>query len=201
MKKIKIALAAVLVTAGIVAAAPASAESYANVQLAVSDVGYTNNYDVYGYSDFENGLTLVGTFGMTLPVVHNYFGLEAEIAKSIYNPEYSYTSTYYNYSAEYDYYNLGGYVVFTIPVNPKIDVRARGGLVYHSYDLEFQDCDTWGTSVLCRGTRYSDSEINPSIGGGAVLKVSPGMNLMGEMTVFDIDNQSVHLSAGAQFKF
>ncbi len=198
MKKIKTALAAVLVTAGTVAAAPASAGSYANVQLAVSDVGYSNSYNGYGYSGFDNGITLVGTFGMTLPAVHKYFGWEAEIAKSVVNPEYSYSTSTYNYSVDYDYFNLGGYAVFTIPVHPKIDVRGRGGLVYHNYEVSFDSCYSWGG---CYSSSFSDSEINPSVGGGAVFKVSPNLNLMAELTAFNVSDESLHLSAGAQFKF
>ncbi|HEY0634665.1 MAG TPA: outer membrane beta-barrel protein [Gammaproteobacteria bacterium] len=197
---LKTAIAAALVTGGIALAAPASAGSYANVQLAVSDVGYSSSYNGYGYSGFDNGITLVGTFGMTLPAVHKYFGWEAEIAKSVVNPEYSYSGTYYSYNFDYDYFNLGGYAVFTIPVHPKIDVRGRGGLVYHNYEVTYQYCDTWGTT-WCSSTSFSDSEINPSVGGGAVFKVSPNLNLMAELTAFNVSDESLHLSAGAQFKF
>ncbi|HEY0721719.1 MAG TPA: outer membrane beta-barrel protein [Gammaproteobacteria bacterium] len=196
--KIKTAVAAALITTGIVMAAPASAESYANVQLAVSDIGYSNTYNGYGYSGFDNGITLVGTFGMTLPAVHKYFGWEAEIAKSVVNPEYNYSTSTYHYSVDYDYFNLGGFAVFTIPVHPKIDVRGRGGLVYHNYTVSFDSCYSWGG---CYSSSVSDSEINPAVGGGAVFKVSPNLNLMAELTAFDVSNDSLHLSAGAQFKF
>lgn len=184
MKKMtKSAVAGAIIAAGFAMAAPASAEQYISAQLAISDVG---NYTYYG---FDNGLTLVGTYGITIPSVHKYFGVEGEISKSIVDPEYDLWGTH----AEYDYYTAGGYAVFSIPVHEKINIRARGGLVYKHYKITTNECFWWGCN------NFSDSDINPSIGGGATYNFNQNVNFMAELTA--IDEDSFHISAGAQFKF
>jgi hypothetical protein len=173
-----------IITAGIAVCAPASAEQYASAQLAISDVGN------YGFGrGFDNGLTLVGTYGITIPELHKYFGVEGEISKSIVEPEYD----RFNENAKFDYYTAAGYVVFSIPVHERINIRARGGLLYNHYKITLCDigfCDS-----------FSDSDINPSIGAGANFKFNSNINFMAEVTAIDIDEESFHLSAGAQFKF
>jgi len=180
MNKLKSIITCTIVTAGIALATPAGAEQYATAQLAISDIeGYNTGYS------FDNGLSLVGTYGVTIPTVHKYFGVEAEISKSLVDPEYD----RFNFHAEYDYYTAGGYVVFAIPVHERINVRARGGLLYHHYTISTSAGD------------FSDSDINPSIGAGATFYFKPNMNFIAEVTAIDIDEESFHISAGAQFKF
>lgn len=185
-KMTKSVVASAIIAAGFAMAAPASAEQYINAQLAISDVGSYGT--TYG---FDNGLTLVGTYGITIPSVHQYFGVEGEISKSIVDPEYDFGSSH----AEYDYYTAGGYAVFAIPVHEKINIRARGGLVYNHYKITSNTCTFFGCGS------YSDSDINPSIGAGATYNFNSNLNFMAEVTAIDIDEDVFHVSAGAQFKF
>jgi hypothetical protein len=186
--KVKTAVAVALISSGIAIAAPASAEQYVSAQVAISEIG--NNY--LG-SSFDNGLSAVVTYGIGIPAVHKYFGVEGELSKSIVDPEYNSWGNH----AEYDYYTGGAYAVFTIPVHEKINIRARGGLVYNHWKVTGDTvCVTWWTCGESSG-----SDINPSIGGGATYTFNDNINLMAELTAFDVDEGSFHLSAGAQFKF
>lgn len=201
--KIKSAVAAALVAGSFAIAAPASADQYLNAQLAISDIGSYNSLS--GTYGFDNGVTLVGTYGLTIPAVHKFFGIEAEITKSIVNPEANGASWWWGGThAEYDYYTAAGYAVFTIPVHEKIDVRARAGLAYNHWEITTNDtgCGFWtGFTYIPLNCSYSGSDINPSAGAGAVFKFSDNLNFMAELTAIDPDQGNFHLSAGAQFKF
>ena len=190
-KKLKFAVASALVAAGVAVTAPASAEQYVSAQLGVSEIGSYST--AFGSYSWDNGLALIGTYGLTLPQVHKYFGIEAEISKSIVNPE---ANDWWSGShAEYDYWTAGGYAVFSIPVTDKINIRARGGLVYNNWEIKTNYCGWWG----CYG--YSGSDINPSVSGGATYKFNDKINFMADLTAFSVTDSNFHLSAGAQFKF
>ncbi len=204
MKKINIAIAGAVAAAGIAMSAPASAEQYVSAQLGISEIGSYSAY-VNSYS-WGNGLSAIGTWGMTLPAVNKYFGIEAEVSKSIADPKadgYDWW-TGFPTTAKYDYWTAGAYAVFTIPVAEKLSVRARGGVVYNNWKITGAgSCGSYffAGNFYPISCNYSGSDINPSIGGGVVYNLNNNVNLMAEVTAFDINNGNFHLSAGAQFKF
>ncbi len=188
MNKLNIALAGAIAAAGLAITAPASADQYVSAQLGVSQIGsYSTPYGSYS---FDNGLALIGTYGHDIPAVNKYFGIEGEISKSIVDPK---ANDWWGDTVKYDYWTAGAYAVFTIPVTDKVSVRARGGLVYNHWQIN--DC----VPGVCY--TYSSNDINPSIGGGAIFKLNPNVNLMAEVTAFSITDNNFHISAGAQFKF
>jgi len=191
---IKSTVAGALVAAGVAMTAPANAGQYVNAQLGVSEIGSYST--AYGSYSWDNGLALIGTYGIELPSVHKYFAVEGEISKSIVNPE---SNNYWGglgSHAEYDYWTAGGYAVFSIPVHERINIRARAGLVYNNWDITTNYCPA---TLGCFS--YSGSDINPSVSGGATFKFNENINFMAELTSFDINDGNFHLSAGAQFRF
>jgi hypothetical protein len=205
-KMIKNAVGGALVASALAMAAPASAGQYVNAQLAVSEIG---NY-TYGFGNnysFDNGLSLVGTWGMDIPAVFKYFGIEAEVSKSGVDPKANSYNWFYGYPTEvkYDYYTGGAYAVFTIPVADRLSVRARGGLVYNHWTIKNGGvCGGFfvgGTYFPPTNCDISGSDINPSVSGGVAYQFNDKLNFIAELTNFDISNGNFHLSAGAQFRF
>lgn len=179
MKKSLIA-AAVLSASAIAApalAAPATGGQYFGVQAAISDVG----------GAFDSGLSFVGTYGMPLPQVDPHVAFEAELSKSLINPEYN----AFGWNGEASYWTLAGYGVYNIPANQNINIRLRGGLAYER--ITFKD-PTWLGTI-----NSSYSELGLSVGLGVTVKMGSGMNFIAEYT--DIDGDISHLSAGVQVNF
>lgn len=96
-------------------------------------------------------------YGVGLPQLHEYFGIEGELTKSIIHTDY--------------------------------DTRFTHAGVLDE-NREYRD--------NMRGNE-SGSDIDLSIGGGALFKFTHPMNLVAEITF--IESNIIHASAGAQFKF
>lgn len=174
---IKRTVAGVLLAAGTVLAAPAgAAEHYLATQLAISDVA--------NHGKLDNGTSFVATYGMTLPRLHEYLGFELEYTNSVDSPQHDSRSDH----AEFDYYTVAGYGVLTIPITGKVSLRTRAGLLYEDWELRHS---TLGNE--------SDTHLDLSISGGATYRLTPHVNLIGELTI--IENSILHASAGAQFRF
>lgn len=186
MKNSKNSLIAAAIVAACAVSAPAlaapsksaaSSAQYLGAQLAIADVS----------GAFDSGIAFVGTFGMPLPQVNPNVAFEAELTKSIANPEYNWGGS----TLELDYYTLGGYGVYNIPASEQINFRVRVGLAYEHITVDYP---TWtGTSSV------SDSEIGLSVGAGITVKLQSNMNFIAEYT--NLDSDIDHLSAGLQFKF
>lgn len=154
-------------------AAHAQGGQYAKIQLGIADAD--------GYSD--DGLALMGTFGLELPQVVPNFSVEGELTASIDDPEWSFAGN----SVEYSYYTLGGYGVYTLPVNPSFDLYGRAGIVYSDWTVEGP---FW---------EESDSDLDLSFGIGANVAMGSTVDFTAGITVMNED--LTHFSAGAQFRF
>jgi len=163
--------------AGTVQAQP-QGEQYAKAQLAIADVD--------GFSD--NGVAVVGTFGLQLPQVNRNFYVEGELSASVDNPQYSYAG----YTMEYSYYALAGYAVYAFPASPKIKLFGRAGLRY--VDATFDEY------IPFVGRRsVSDSSIGMSFGVGTDIAIGKTTGVTVGLTV--IDNDITNFSAGMKFGF
>lgn len=172
-----------VVLAGCLAAGAVQAQGdqYAKAQLAISDV-----------DGFGDGLALVGTYGMKLPQVHQNFSVEGEITASIDNPERNYAG----YNLEASYYSLGAYAVYTHPINQKVELYGRGGLLYLHSSVDYYTVD-WFGNVVVEST--SDNDIEPTLGFGTNVAISDGFDFTAGATI--ISDDITHLGAGVQFKF
>lgn len=176
-QKIAYPAACSLLSAALILASPAAvAGQYLSAQLALADV---SNHSMLG-----SGLSFVGTYGVEMPKTNEYLAFEAEFTKSISDPDY-HTPTYH---AEFDYYTLAGYGVMTFPTTEKFSLRARAGLLYENWEYREN-----------QKVKKSDTDIEPSIGGGGIYRLSPRTNLIAEITI--IEGDIIHLSAGAQLRF
>jgi len=170
-----------LVLAGCMLAGAAQAqtpgEQYAKVQVAISDVD--------GFND--NGLALVGTYGMNLGRTMPNFSVEGEITLTIDDPEFS----AFGETFEVSYYTLAGYGVYTLPVSQSFSLYGRAGVLYEDVTVEIPT--PFGT------VEESDSDIGLSFGIGANVAMGRTTDFTAGITI--IDEDITHFSAGAQFRF
>lgn len=170
--------------AGCLAAGAVQAQNgqYAKAQLAISDV-----------NGFDRGLSLVGTYGLNLPQVHRNFSIEAEATASIVNPERNFIGD----NLEASYYSVGAYAVYTHPINQKVELYGRGGLLYLHTSIDYYVNNWWfGNDAVVTVT---DNDIEPTIGFGTNIAFTDGIDFTAGATV--ISDDIAHLGAGLQFKF
>jgi hypothetical protein len=173
---LKYTFTCVIIAAGTILTTPAHAtdEHYLSVQMAFADINIQ--------SPNSNGTALVVTYGLPLPRLHEYLGLEVEYTKSLNSPDYD------TPDADLDYYTAALYTVMTFPIRERISLRARAGVLYENW--EYHD------NVL---GNESDTAVELSIGGGAIYNLNEYLNLIAEATI--IESNIIYMSAGMQFKF
>jgi hypothetical protein len=157
--------------------AQAQNEQYAKAQLAIADV-----------DGFDNGVALVGTYGLTMPEVHPNFSVEGELSVSVSDPETSVAGNTLSVS----YYTLAGYGVYTHPVTPDFSLYGRGGILYEDVEAEYYH-------PLVGKVSDSDSDIGFSFGLGANVAATKTLDFTAGLTV--IESDITHFSAGAHFRF
>lgn len=180
-RNIRNTIACLTAIAGIFLVAPqasaySDAPQYVGIQAAYTDVTYHN--------PLNSGTSVVATYGLGLPKVHELLGVELEYTESTNDPDYNTSS----YKARFEYYTVAGYAVMTIPVKERVSLRARAGLVHETWEYH--------NNVLGNETH---SNYDFSIGGGAIYSLNEYLNLIAEITI--IESNIIHGSAGAQFKF
>lgn len=178
----KVVAAAVGAVAMMGAVSSANAAGYAGVQLGMVDA-----------SGLDAGTSIIGTYGVPMPEVNEYFSIEGEISKVLGKPEHSETFFGNTYTTELDYWTIAGYAALAYPLNDKFSIRGKIGLLYESIKVTAKE-DLFGTSVSA-----SDSDIGLAFGFGATYAVSPTMNAIAEFS--QIESDITTLSAGVQFKF
>jgi len=177
-KLLKNTFACAITTAGLIQATSAHADinndQYLGIQAAIANV--TN------HTNLSEGVSVVGTYGVVIPQVHDYFSAELEYTQSVTNPEHNSAASH----SEFEYYTVAGYAVMTVPISERISLRGRAGALY----------ENWEYRNNLTGTQ-KDSNTDLSIGGGAIYKLNADMNLIAEVTI--IESDIVHASAGMQF--
>lgn len=163
------ALAAACLVFGASSLATAAESKYFHVQGAIADVD--------GFSD--TGIAVIGTLGVPLPGVSPYFAVEGEAAFSLVDPSHKVAGI----DIDASYFSLGGFAALNYPIDDAWTVRGRVGLVY-------LDAEASAGSIS-----VSDSDINLSLGGGALYKINDRMSVIGEITLID---DLTHIGAGVQ---
>lgn len=147
---------------------------YMNGQLAIANID--------GLSD---GLSVVATYGRPMPTVHKYFALEGEVSASVSDPDTNHP-VFGNISVSY--YSIAGYGVLTYPLDNKINLRGKAGLLYSHVKVS-------SSGYLWR----VDDGLDLSLGIGVTIALQPKLNMIIEYT--DINSDITHMSAGVQYKF
>lgn len=155
-------------------------ESYVGAQLAIADV-----------DGMDNGLALALSYGQALPNVHRNFSVEGEFTTTISDPDDTYTIAGVTYRADLSYYTLAAYGVYNHPLNPKLDLYGRVGLLYESVDVSVRDS-------LGGSASGSDDDLGISLGAGIDYSFSPQMDLTAGVTIIESDIN--HISAGIKYK-
>ncbi|MDO3722821.1 outer membrane beta-barrel protein [Marinobacter sp. chi1] len=188
MKKVLIASA----IASALAAAPVSAQEGQNTVDYLKQDGYFKA--LIGFADLgldDAALAVTGTYGKRLPQVHPNFRFEADLGLSLSDAESSYNDGFGNrVKTSASYFLLGGYGVYEHPLDNKLSVYGRGGLVYVSSDVEVK------SAGLSRSG--SDSSIELGIGAGGKYQYTPKTAFIVDLSKID-DYEA--FSVGAQFEF
>lgn len=132
------------------------------------------------YSGVSMGTAIVLRGGMNLPMVLEGFGAEAELTKSVINPEYDYGWA----SSDVSVLTLAAYAVYTIPLGEKFYVKPRFGIILPNLGDD--------QSVNSRDITFSSG-----IGGG--FKVMKNMNIYVDYTV--LGEFVTNYGAGVEYHF
>lgn len=135
--------------------------------------------DVDGY---DSGIAGVFTYGLRVPEMHKNFSVEGEFTKTFVEPEGKVGGTTW----EVSYYTLGGYGVYSHPLNEKFHLRGRLGVLYENVE------------VSSPASSKSEDDFKLSFGVGMTVSLSTESRFILEYTVIDSDIN--HISAGLQFK-
>ena len=163
-KRLALGLAAAL-TATPVAAAD-SPLGYLNMTGAVADV-----------ENLDNGLSGVLGLGFPLDNVDPNFSIEGELSKSLIDPESD------GRAGDFDYFTLGGFAAYRMPVTDSVALRGRAGLVHLDWESD----------------RAADDELGVALGVGATWRLQGNFDLLGELTIMDTDPDLNHFSVGVQY--
>ncbi|MFP4131793.1 MAG: outer membrane beta-barrel protein [Thiohalospira sp.] len=158
------ALTAPLATAPAVAAD--SPLGYVNMSGAVADM-----------ENLDNGLSGVLGLGFPLDNVDPNFIIEGELSKSLFAPESE------GRGGNVDYFTLGGFAAYRMPVTDSVALRGRAGLVHLDWE----------------SNRAADDELGIGVGVGATWRLEGNFDLLGELTIMDTDPDLNHFSVGVQY--
>ncbi len=174
-----------LITAAAMAAslgmgtAQAADGNYANVQLAFANV-----------DGFDNTMSLVAAYG--IPVKQYGINVELELTKSLADAS---TSATYPFIGTVDmdasYLTLAGYAVYTMPLQDKLDLRARAGLLYESVSVSVSN------PLVSASADGTDTGL--SFGVGLSYAFKKDMNIVADYTIIEQDIS--HLAVGVQVPF
>lgn len=169
-----------LLLAGCLAAGAAQAQGgqYAKAQLAIADVD----------GGFSDGLAVVGTYGMELPQLLPNFSVEGEFSTTISEADKS----VFGNKLEYSYYTLGAYGVYTHPINQRVSIYGRAGLLYVDSTVDIYHPVTGKTSE-------SDSDLELGLGAGTNIALGQNFDFTAGVNIINEDVN--HISAGVQLRF
>ncbi|MGM0412393.1 MAG: outer membrane beta-barrel protein [Pseudomonadota bacterium] len=155
--------------AALTAAPAAAAESplgYLNMTGAVADM-----------ENLDNGLSGVLGLGFPLDNVDPNLSIEGELSKSVIAPEDD------GPGGDRDYFTLGGFAAYRMPVTDSVALRGRAGLVHLDWENDFT----------------ADDELGVAVGVGATWRLQGNFDLLGELTIMDTDPDLNHFSVGVQY--
>ncbi len=142
-------------------------------------------------SGFSGGTGIALGYEMPMPDVTPNFSIEGELTKSISSPAAS--------GFEYSYYTLAAYAKYSHPVNAKLEVFGRAGLLYESVEYDVQSCNfVFPVGLVCGTQSVSKTDTGLSLGGGINYKLNPQMDFTAGYTIIASDLN--HVSAGIKFK-
>ena len=167
-KRLALGLTAALASS--LAAAPAGAADsplgYLNLTGAVSDV-----------ENLDDGLSGIVAAGFPLDNVDPNFSIEGELSKSLIAPESD------GSAGDFDYFTLGGFAAYRMPVTDSVALRGRAGLVHLDWE----------------NNNRADDELGIGLGVGATWRLEGNFDLLGELTIMDTDPDLNHFSVGVQY--
>ncbi len=139
---------------------------------------------------FSGGMGVALGYEMPMPDVNPNFSIEGEFTKSLSSPD--------NSGFEISYYTLAGYAKYSHPINAKLDVFGRVGLLYESVEMDYAyPCLVGFTFTTCSASA-SETDTGLSLGGGINYTLNPQMDFTAGYTIIESDIN--HLSAGIKFK-
>lgn len=142
---------------------------------------------ITGYS---GGMGVAVGYEAPMPQVDPNFSVEGEFTKSISNADDSYSDFFGTYKVEIDYYTLAAYAKYTMPVNPKMGLYGRAGLLYEKVEAK--------VSTPFGSASDTSSDTGLSLGFGMNYEINPKMDFTAGYTIIESDIK--HLSAGIKFK-
>jgi hypothetical protein len=163
-KRLALGLAAALTATPV--AAVDSPLGYLNMTGAVADM-----------ENLDNGLSGVLGLGFPLDNVDPNFSIEGELSKSLIDPESD------GRAGDIDYFTLGGFAAYRMPVTDSVALRGRAGLVHLDWESD----------------RAADDELGIGLGVGATWRLQGNFDLLGELTIMDTDPDLNHFSVGVQY--
>lgn len=157
----------------------AAALTAAPAAAADSPLGYLNMTGaVADMENLDDGLSGVLGLGFPLDNVDPNFSIEGELSKSLIDPEHDGPG-----GGDRDYFTLGGFAAYRMPVTDSVALRGRAGLVH----LDWED------------NRTADDELGIGLGVGATWRLQGNFDLLGELTIMDTDPDLNHFSVGVQY--
>ncbi|SFD77209.1 Outer membrane protein beta-barrel domain-containing protein [Thiohalospira halophila DSM 15071] len=156
----------------------AAALTAAPVTAADSPLGYLNMTGaVADMEDLDNGLSGVLGLGFPLDNVDPNLSIEGEFSKSLIGPESD------GRGGDRDYFSLGGFAAYRMPVTNSVALRGRAGLVHLDWENDLT----------------ADDELGMAVGVGATWRLQGNFDLLGELTIMDTDPDLNHFSVGVQY--
>ncbi len=158
----------------------------------------------------SGGMGIALGYEMPMPDVNPNFSFEGEFTTSISSPSDSESASYSDpflgtvtakAENELSYYTLAAYAKYTHPVNPKLDLYGRVGLLYESVTVDYTSSVTYsGFPALNQSGSDSASETDTglSYGFGMNYSLNEKMDFTAGYTIIEKDIK--HLSAGLKFK-
>lgn len=180
--KVRTLITAAAVAAGLglgLGTAQAADGNYANLQLAFANV-----------DGFDNTLSLVAAYG--IPMKQYGIDVELELTKSLADASTSATYPFIGtVNMDASYLTLAGYAVYTMPLQDKLDLRARAGLLYEDVSVSVSN-----PLVSASG---DGTDIGLSFGAGVRYDLNQQMDIIADFTIIEQDIS--HLAVGAQYRF
>ena len=156
----------------------AAALTAAPAAAADSPLGYLNMTGaVADMENLDNGLSGVLGLGFPLDNVDPNLSIEGELSRSVIAPEAD------GGGNDVDYFTLGGFAAYRMPVTDSVALRGRAGLVHLDWE----------------SNGSADDELGIGVGVGATWRLEGNFDLLGELTIMDTDPDLNHFSVGVQY--
>jgi len=160
----------------------------------------TSNADSYGagvafqnVKDIDSGVAIVLNADKTIDSVSDKFSVEGEFTYSVASPGDEETISGNTLKAEFTILTLAAYGVYSHPINEKLSVFGRAGILYESISTEV--C----LNSLCANSDEDETETGLSYGAGFKYSLSDSMAVRFDYTLIEADVS--HLGLGVSMNF